>query len=981
MRLHDVVRCVSPDHSREGVAPLEENTSDFYSRGQRAGAASSSPPLLQCQLVDLSTYTSAEVHAAARHLQLQFPRLQLVAQHTSGHDLQGSRLHSIAVRLEAKETDSELTSAEREVLPLFLGEAVAASYNGCMRRAMREAFQHAKIPFPGIEETAPGASVLRLFASLIAASGGTIYGTSIDAGQTVDFVVRNDSSGVVLSHVRGKASDGLRLLLAVCETAAEAANPGQHSELKQQIADYPLHIVLPEKSVRVKDLLRKLLNFYYGLVEEEVMFEVLPTAVGVFTARILARYPPIITWAAEVPAAAMNDRAAIPPPCLLSTTTGTSKKTARDLAAICAMQEQFPLLFEEKISYHPDIQGTLASTKATAAGSMCPPAARGIEAQLRWALGQQGKTVAVESVHLKPRTAYPDFGLRTTSTPVWVSQLFLLSNASPAGDNEAQRVFACAAVDGRKSRSEQKAMASLLAVLFAKECATGVTMAQKAGLIDASGKPTACHNAHALLESSDGTAPVNEEATESYFTLFRPDLVPGTIELPFQPSTSGILGGYWETVVTGWEAAVKGGQDIQRQGSLTVENTEFPNLFCARWVVTSSDKSAGESGARASSSPEVETDPLRTSLEVTASTEIEALFRLLHQLQDRCAAASRSDDSNANSISTAFVGIKPWCPSVAPLKMVVEAVASLYGFACSVKITGDAAWYEAELWGKLPPSSSLLQLSACSISAASVFSAEKAFYLGRGAEATPLMAVRRCAQQVYEVHIRPYQRPFPESVCHGGSAVLAIDPSSQLYHLTDAVLTEIKLTSQRPLSSSEVQLRCSKSGDWSVDFVVTSGDDTITLEEVKGSSILSVIRSLGECISSETGLTFVTAAQVKSLVHQTQEQLLFQLCRLLFGLCLQVDTCLVHHSWHCRVIFVVDEKLSACIGCGSGSRKRDTVERTCGHILAVHFPKERQWISGDAAAASTKNTRSDEATMPLFCDSYFFETERDASEK
>ncbi|KAG5476881.1 hypothetical protein LSCM1_05213 [Leishmania martiniquensis] len=909
-------------------------------------------------IVDLSRVASDEIHGAVKFLEQRYPKLRLLVRHTSGQDLQGTHLHTASVELVPRGMGvlvDSLSDEEQQLVTVLKGEAVSEGYLGCIRRALRDAFSAAGLAYPSsCAASTTAASVLSLYIVCWASEGFALSFRPSLSLNHLECSLRHRVTGKSLTSCEvALTSDGLRRFLQFCADSTAEYYAERHASIQQRLRSSPLHLVLPQKGLRVKHLLRRLLVYYYGISEEDVSFRAETLSGSVHRAQVQARLR--LTGTADVADDAF-------PLFVLGRATGTSKRSTVERATVEALQAVFPDVFEREIAYHSDVRAIQESTKATLADDTAPHPTQGLENQLRWALQRQNATFLLETRMLRANAAFPELGISTESKPVWLSELFVVqgtpnANAadSLAADAAASREFSCFALDCRKARSEQKALAAALAQRFPDLCYLSVKQAQERKLIDASGAPAPCAEVKALQDTNSSVF-ATALSSDPLIKLLVPRKHAEPQLLPLSESTGSALERYW--AATRVQTSFLGSIRVMREASCAV--------YVARCTRTGGAHDALE----------------RVIAEATGSTEIGALFALLRGMQhlpevvcQDTSAETTGDDRFAEDLPSAL-------PDASPLQTCAHAIARLYGLQCSVRVRQSGANHVAELWSRIPAESALSQEH--SRFSANPFTDGRVFYLGRGYGITPLVAVVRAAQQVFEAHIRAQQRAFAEEVVTRGQLRLQPDAQGSLGRLRDAVVDEIKSTSNRTVSDHWLLFNFEHQQVSDLSFRISSQKHSIVLEHVIGKNLLSCARELANRISRETDVAFLSPAHLSAVVAQTAEQLLGKLCLHAYGLTLQTDTCQRGRMWHCRLSVPISEEMGYCIAQASGLRKKETVEAAALAALREYFVDELPHIHSLAAIPSiTAGERlfssSGEAPTKSECETYAFRVSVKAS--
>ncbi|KAG5502746.1 hypothetical protein JKF63_04513 [Porcisia hertigi] len=881
--------------------------------GLTAPVPSSSPTI-----IDLTRVRSDELRGVIRFVEQRYPELRLLVRHTSGQDLQGRQLHTTSVELAPRGIGvavASLGAEQQRLVELFKGEAVGEGYIGCMRRAFREAFAAADLAYPsGSLVASPSLSVLSLYSGIWSSDGFSLCLMPGASPDHVECTLRHGATGKSLKATQLRLTgEGLRTLLKFCDDTAAEHYADRHASVQERLRSAPLHLVLPRCNLRVKHLLRRLLFYYYSIDEEDVIFRTETLSGSMHKVQVQARlHSPTFTDLA-------CDSTGL---FLLGKATGNSKNSAVEFATVQALQTLFPEIFERDIAYHPEVRAILTSNNATASDDVVPHPGQGLETQLRWALRRENSTFELETWMLKPNSTYPEWGVAAGVQPVWVSQLYIVrgfcdANAihKPALASATSRELCCCAFDGRKARSEQKAIAAALAQRFPALCRRCVDQAREKKLIDAEGAPAPCDGVKALPDAN-GNIFAAALSSDPFLKLVDPHKFIELQSLPAVQTSDSVLEGYW--------CATK--VHTSFLGSIRVVREADRAVYVARCMRPCSVHEA----------------PEQVIAEATGSTEIGALFAVLKKMQDLPEVVCRDASTTASSETGLLSSLPSALPDASPLQTCVEAIARLYGLHCSVSIRKDGARYRAELWSTTPEESALSQ--AHSRFSANPFAEGRLFHLGRGSADTPLSAIVRAAQQIFESHVRIHQRAFSEEVVTKGHVRLRPDAQGSLSRLCDAVVAEIKCTSTSAVSDNWLLFEFEHNQLSDLSFRVTSDKRSVVLEHVVGKNLLSCAREMATRISHETSEAFLSPAHMSALVAQTAEQLLRTLCLRAYGLTLQTQTYQRSKMWHCRLSLQISDEMAYSIAQASGLRKKETVEASAVAALREYFAEELRHI-------------------------------------
>ncbi|KAG5503163.1 hypothetical protein GH5_04224 [Leishmania sp. Ghana 2012 LV757] len=943
---------------REAVGHL--HPSDELCRGEsRPQLPVTTPvPMSSATIVDLSRVNSDELRGVMRFLEDRHPKLRLLVHHTSGRDLQGTHVHSASVKLVPRGMGvqvASLSDEEQHMAAVFNGEAVGESYLGCVRRALRDAFSAADLVYPSSSALSPTAvSVLSLYTEAWGSDGFSLHLMPSVIPKHVECSLRHSATGKSLASCAvALTSDGLRKLMKFCDDSTAEYYADRHASIQQRLRSAPLHLVLPRSCLRVKHLLRKLLLYYYGIAEEDVVFRAEMLSGFVHRAEVQARLQLSGTVnGADGPLGIF----------VLGKATGSSKSSTVLLATVQALRTVFPDVFEREIAYHPEVRAILESSKATLSDDVAPHPGQGLEKQLRWALQRQNASFTLETLLLKPNATLSEWGIATKAKPVWVSQLYIVGGSPDAAAADATAAGAttscdlvCCAFDSRKARSEQKALAAALAQRFPDLCHASVKQARENKLIDAGGAPVPCVEVQPLQDASTNLF-TTALSSDPFLKLLLPRKSTEPQSLPLLQSADSALERYW--CATKAHTSFLGSIRVMREASRAV--------YVARCTMAGGTYDALE----------------RVIAEATGSTEIGALFALVRGLQKLPEVVCQAASAEAADEARLVEALPSALPNASPLQTCAQAIARLYGLQCSVCLRQCDAMFLAELRGTIPVGSALCEEH--SRFSTTPFAAGRPFYLGQGHGTTALVAVVRAAQQVFEVHIRAHHRAFDEEVMMRGQVRLQPDVQGSLGRLRDAVVDEIKSTSKRIVNDSWLLFNFEHHQVSDLSFCISSHKHTVVLEHVVGKNLLSCARELANRISHETSVAFLLPAHLSAVVAQTAEQLLSKLCLQAYGLTLQTDTCQRGQMWHCRLSVPISDEMAYCIAQASGLRKKDTVEAAAVAALREYFGEELPHIYSFAALPSIAtqeqlNGVSGETPTTSGCEAYAFRVSKSSA--
>ncbi|KAK7200438.1 hypothetical protein NESM_000098200 [Novymonas esmeraldas] len=888
-----------------------------------ASAAPPPPPPLPAvpTIVDIRREGTGEVRRIAQMLEQRHPQLRLAVQHTSGRDLQGSTVHTFSVGLQPRGIGTAVTSLSAEQQQLakdFKGESAGEKYMSTLRWALRDAFAAANLVYPSSSVSdplaaAPAASVLSLYTAAWSPDGFLLQlsPTPGAEGHLLCTLSHGTTGRALRSTALTLDSDGLRAMLIFCEETVAEHYPDAHAAVQRRLREAPLHLILPRHRLQVKVLLRRLLLYHYGIGEDEVIFRAETNHGGLFCVQVQVRL------------ASLNIASSAVECFVLGKATSSSKSTAAGLAAVRAVQRIFPDIYERDIAYHPEVRAILGTGDAATSDTVAPPVARGLDAQLRWALEREGATFTLEYTHLKPNTVHTEWCVQTGQQPAWLAQLFIERRVNGTGA-AASRELCSHAFDSRKARSEQKAIAAALSRRFPVLCRASVNHAHEKKLIDDSGAPTSCGSVSAV---QDGNAATGALASDPFLCTLNVHELATPQRLPPVPTADSVLERCWGAT-TRLDTFI---------GSIRVARDASRAAYEARCTTASTTPGAAD----------------RILATATAPSEISALLSLLRSLRElpEVVDPSAADSSAADELA-ALTTIAPALPDAAPLQACVEAIARLYGLECSVSVRQEGLTHRAELLGVVPADSALTQPHPRLT--ANPFMSGRVFFLGRGRASTPLMSIVHAAQYVFNTHVRVHQSPFRDDVVSAGQFRLHLREEAALHQLRTVVVDEIASSSDRAVSDSWLLFSLDAPHRCDLSLRVASGKCVVVLEQVVSTSLLACARELCRHVSVETGVCFLSPQRCASIVWHTAEQLLRQLCLQAYGLDMRTDVCESAAVWHSRVSVRITDEIAYCIASASSARKKDAIEAAALAALQEYFADQLPYVSDYSTLSVTK---------------------------
>ncbi|EPY21363.1 hypothetical protein STCU_08580 [Strigomonas culicis] len=587
--------------------------------------------ILHPTVIDLSMQPNV-VQAAKEQLRALFPHLQLQVIHTVGEDLQLRKTHTVSVSL-IKRSDN-VSSAEAEALRQFEGEAMGPGFLRTARRALEEAFERSGLVL-GTHAPDISKSVMGSYAAVLGSVLGAVALVVDRTYASTALQVRTGSE--LLCSVSCVDEITLGNVLDLLKQAAELKCPDEVHRLNAYVASHPLILVVPKQHIRVKRLLRELLQYYYSIEEDEVHFTTTHLVQGVFACRIEASLS-----LARFGLGVENVNV------ILATANGRSKSAAEQLAAVLALQAHFPKEYVEQISFHSDVADILQSKKASAHADFAPTASKGLRNLLDWALQRGDVQVTFTPMLLQAHKRYEQFGVRPTTT-LWSTTV----DVREQGDVKRHVVY-----DQKKNRCENKAIALVLFFYFRDLCPEGIVFAKEKGFLTETGDPSPC-SALVPLAAEDADTATRDRLLSSL------EVVPWqTVECPPLNEGACLLGRLRAATV---------GQSTELGTATALEERTLYDAVKAVYVASLVDVSKGGERVQCTYSHQ---NKLRCLL---------SLYLLFIDAED---AVKKELLSHVPTV----------LPAGAPLETIAALTNRLYGFQTAVGLTMVDSMYNVELW-------------------------------------------------------------------------------------------------------------------------------------------------------------------------------------------------------------------------------------------------------------------------------------------
>ncbi|KEG13408.1 hypothetical protein DQ04_01021090 [Trypanosoma grayi] len=867
----------------------------------------------------------AEDTAVAQQIVAErYPRLRLHVDHSKGTDLQGTVTHTVSVALQHRDADENLSEEERKAKESFFGESIGSSFSCTARRALREAFDATGLPPPPRQlERDRVSSEMETFLDVVRNA------TSEEVG-VIPLLLEDDQvrvavqsgNGRQISALHGRREDALSILLACVERAAENVNSIATEEARKRIADHPVVLALPLKGLRPKEILRRLLLHKYGLTEKRVRIVTSQLSGGTFTTTVDAE----LQWSEQLcagPSVAVT----------LARSAGMSKKAAEELACITAVQRCFPRIFEEQLSYHTEVREVMNSKRATNRDSICPHVSKGLLVQLRWAAQCQGKQVLLDALQLLPNSENEALGIRTTRA-LWATQLFLV-------DEKGAREFICMALDPKKSRSEQKAVAATLWKCYKEQCADGIDYAMDNGLIDKNGDVASCEGI-----SSSEPLPKSTYDLAAEFDPFIPNLqlLPSQpIYVPYRQSLLSLFRrGAQLYVELLNERCVNDGDCISNDinNSTTrqlVENTEritADGSFRTQLVIKTR---TGDGGSD---------EEALLGEAAHSSTAIASIFGALKSLFEEggvIANASKGDRQVQEIYRDTWERVTALPPfpmelsAPTPLETTAQCVMMKYGLLSELHISGGGKIVNVQLLGRSPASVGTDMLHT-----------RPQFFLGHGRGSSILKAVVSCCRRIFNTHFQPEMDAVGRDVAissalkSGQVQVLLRGTSILAQRAADVLreLTENKAVSAAASMCVKMDIRLlSSEVVYEGQLHVVDGTKVVELERTPPLPDLMIsLRHLTESVAREVGGPPLDVdAMRRQYTGTLQYNSLEQLLRVLYGLPLVEETVLKDQHWHCHLSVHLFDEFYCSIGLSASTKKKDAVETAAARAMEHCF--------------------------------------------
>lgn len=890
---------------------------------------------------------------ASERIQKKFPRLAIHTMHSRAADLQGQQSHTISVELRPISSSSfstrdsnspPLSEEELDALKRFRGESVGFGFRGTLRRALQAAFLQLGETFPSSSSVAeeeesegmtagekqanpaaPATSVLGLYASILhrcaaSASEGEMEVSWENEDRTV-CVVRQQGGKTVSTGRHARSP--LMALLTALEAAAVALDATASDEVKAKIEHSNLYVLLPERSVNVKHVLEKILQFYLGISSSSALSVEVSSHDGLFTAEVKVLVP------LQAMRLASSDCSLV-----LCRVSGRSKKHAKELALIKSVEKHFPHIFEEQIAFHAEVQRMLSSGKASETGEVPPHISRGLQCQLEWACKKEGLSCSIGCARVALQCAN-DHSL-SEATEADVGEPPSASNGAriltswrttvalhPLSDTKSLTpIFSCVVPDMRKGRSTQKAIATVIAQKFGGICKEAVEYAVSQRLINSDGTPVITEK---VVDPFSAEAIVSKEVTE-----FQTDpLLRELAFTPYQyvkgndpPDSLTLMDLYrkWgdgfakikyhnspcarvhEKIVLGveeWEPAVATlTAALESEDGSVLEQLEYSTAFhkqplralllCYEKLIENYSESPNEEGRNNTEKQE----------------ENGGGVRLLTQ-EEKLLEEKRRD----------FMSRLPaTLPGALPLSTIAQLVMNLYGCAMIMNAVSEnsRSVVVVRLYSQ---SRDLVEEEGVSSvpSHASSLLTDDNLLLGKGEGIDLPYAVLACCRDIWKNHFKAFKSAFEE----GDPPILSsfevfIDASSKAKELLQSVVEEIKLS-----------LPCGTTcqGDVTVQFaspvakppmtlmfgVIAGGEKKVNLEQASGTDLVTLLQEVCDCISKETHFGFSPPKRILELNLSHFQRLSILLTQFL-GLPIHCEVLRWEGEWCCRLSLRMNSK-------------------------------------------------------------------------
>lgn len=827
---------------------------------------------------------------ASAKIQAKFPRLALHTTHTTAADLQGNKTHTISVALRPLQSDIIATAEESEAINRFRGESVGLGFRGTLRRALSSAFTElgdSFSPSAPQDDEPMTMSVVRLYTQVL----DNDLKISWDESNCL-FTVQK--AGKTISQITHKSP--IVALLSALEAASSAYSPSAYEDVKNKLSNSGLYVLLPDKSVNAKHLLEKILQFFIGINSSALTVDVLSNN-GIFNATVKVIIPFHSMKIAETDL-----------DIVLSRASGRSKKNAKELAVVKAIEDHFPQIYNDQIAFHPEIQRMRSNENASEDGDICPHISRGLLCQLEWATKKAGFTFSIDSTRVVPKTSKEND--EDSSTAIYWKTIIFLFN-----DHEKKTpIFSYVVSDARKSRSTQKAIAGIIYQKFRKNCLEAVEYAINKRLLNPDGSPVLDERLEELAVENDdvqyrsdplirelqlapyqyikGNDPSDVLPLMERYRLFADDFARLKYKSPYARMHEKIHEGETESSAT--LTAILEGKD----GGI-VEQLDY--------------------------------------VKVTHKLPLRALLSAYVKLLELHAIEGGVSTTKELQVAAAVFSkqIPSSFPNDLPLSSIAQLVMNLYGCAILMNFLTEG-------------NSTVVRLYAVDrevVDDEGVSPAEgplnDSLFLGRGEGSDVHHAVFLCCRQIYNNHFKVLGSLFSELETSSLKSMININPKSTFYDLLQSVVEEIKVSLPSSTTCTEsvvVEYGENSTPPIQLCFKIEADNKKVELEKVKGSDFIELLQDLGNCISLETQFIFCAPKRISEPNLSHFQRVTILLSQFL-GISVENDVLRRDGVWYCRLTALVGHNYYWCLCTASASKKNDATEAAALYAIRKYFPK------------------------------------------
>ncbi|CCW63461.1 unnamed protein product [Phytomonas sp. EM1] len=901
-----------------------------------------------------------------------FPRLHLCIDHSEGEDVQGNKTHTISLYLKEAIPGSTLSAEEASALLKFKGDSIGVGYFGTLKRALRQACSVAGLPLPPEDfnkDQMSSKSLLSLYLGILRTTC-TLLKISLnydiqEGEERVKIIIQDGKHQLASTHANRQFT--LSLLFAAAEAAAIKTDAVRAAKIAQHIANSPLVVILPDQHIRLKQVLRHLLNYHYGISGDYIFFDTRVLTGSLFQCHVVVKLPAhlIDTGRDTVQNTSMESSEH---KIVLGSCVANGRKLVERLACVLILENHFTTIFREQLAFHPKIKELMEQAKQLQHTTAVPHLTHGLSKLLEWALNREGKRFEIVFSCLQPNKTYNDIGVHARLM-CWRTSLRFWNG----DDSELVAV----AYDIKKKRSELKAIASALARRFRTLCAQGIAYAQLDNLIDADGNPSSCEGVDFKIILASEDEGLNKlQCADPFLSRIKSQPVQDLIAVPSQSEPS--LLSLFRRLSTAYEQHLAK-VDLTSPSPAT---TRFHVHEVVQWdekralwraslyaAVDPQARSVDTTDTAEINVVESTSTSCRTLLSVSTSRfQVRALLQMYYgwlkkMTESQCSDAevifieSKIAQETVDSIMAHIRTLPRVFVEDKIIEPVLTAVSKLYGVGVQIRMSNRTFGNLVELWGRAGESAGLknednaflLDTTEEDLKLPNVVGAQADTCIPLGQECCSSLtnAIIQCCHNVHVEHILPWFSPLTRLPLFTSQFELVVCGQSKLAELVNVVATEIELASSDARCVSKLMVhynRFSKNA-FKVDFLIASKEKEVLMETVQASNFISALQMLCQNISKEIG-SRVEVVQTDSLVlkHARMVIELQSLCGKAFGLPLKLDNTLLNGEWHCRVGLELDSQHRYCLAVASATRKNEAAIRAASAALRRYFGASEEGI-------------------------------------